>query len=211
MYKGPAYASAVQNAAGKVVVVSGQGEGKRAILAFDPRWLERAEDIDDPSDGLARWTAYGGQGLVRPAGKGKAGDVPLRVLGRKDAPSGASWNFPIAAAGEVAFVVAATADVAGITFALNDHFTRVDASRATEHAVFAVSLPPATRDRRVRLRWSGATGAGVMVVDVDGRETARVPPRRAAQFGVNYLRVDFRAGAAEGAVALRELAMRITR
>lgn len=209
--RGTAYASAVQNAAGKVVVVSGQGEGKRAILAFDPGWLERDEDRDDPSDGLARWTAYGGQGLVRTTDQGKASRAPVRILGRKDAPSGASWNFPLAAAGEVAFVVAATADVAGITFALNDHFTRVDDTRATEHAVFAVSLPPATRDRRVRLRWSGATGAGVMVVDVDGRETARVPPRRAAQFGVNYLRVDFRAGAAEGAVALRELAMRITR
>ncbi len=207
--RGTAYASAVQNTAGKVVVVSGQGEGKRAILAFDPRWLEQTEAVADAAGGLAQWTAYGGTVLMPVEGKGSAAAGGVKIVGRKDAPSGASWNFPIAAAGELSFEVSATADVAGITLGLNDHFTRVDDGKAAEHAVFSLALPPAAEARRVRLRWSGATEAGTMAVDVDGKEMARVPVRRPAQFGVNYLRVDFRAGAEESAVALRGVAMKI--
>jgi hypothetical protein len=207
--RGTAYASAVQNEAGKVVVVSGQGEGKRAILALDPRWLEQAQVVADTSGGPVQWTAYGGQGLVSVGGKGDAAAGGVMIVGGKDAPSGASWNFPIAAAGELSFELSATAEVEGLTLGLNDHFTRVDDRKAAEYAVFAVALPPAGPDQRVRLRWSGATGSGTVVVDIDGKETARVSARRPAQWGVNYLRVDFRAGAAESGVAIRGLAMKI--
>ncbi len=207
--RGTGYASAVQNTAGQIVVVSGQGEGKRAILAFAPRWLEETAVAADPAGGAVQWTAYGGQGIERTTGDRSGAKAGWRIVGRKDAPSGASWNFPSAVAGELALVVAATADVAGITLALNDHFTRVDDLKATEHAVFSVPLAPGTAERRVRVRWSGAAGvAGEIVVEVDGRETARTAARRPAQFGVNTLRVDFRAGAAESGLVVRELAMK---
>jgi hypothetical protein len=165
--------------------------------------------VADASDGPAQWTDYGGQGLAPVAGGDRAAESGVKIFGRKDAPSGASWNFPSAAAGEVSFVISASAGVAGIGLALNDHFTRVDDLKAAEHAVFAVSLAPTAEEKRVRVRWSGATESGTVVVEVDGKEAARVPARRPAQLGVNYLRVDFRSEAAESGVALRGLGMKI--
>ena len=95
--RGTSYASMAENAAGKVVAVSGQGEGKRALFTFDPRWLEEAEAHNDLSLGPVEWTQYGAEGLhVETLGDGRrAVAVPLKSAGL----CGALWNFPSAEAG----------------------------------------------------------------------------------------------------------------
>ena len=45
--RGTAYPTLAETLDGKVVVVSGQGQGKRAIVTFDPRWLEERAVRDE--------------------------------------------------------------------------------------------------------------------------------------------------------------------
>ena len=206
--RGTAYAAAVQNAAGKIVVASGQGEGKRAIIAFDPRWLEETAAFADSSDGPSHWTAYGGGGLVSVAVTGKSSDAPLGVAARKDAAGGASWNFPMAAAGAISFSLESAASISAIKITLNDHFTRVDDSKAAENAVFTLPLEPATGERKVRVRWGAETGVSMASLEIDGREAGSVAARRHAQFGVNYLRLDFTTSDEKHNLVIRHLTMK---
>lgn len=206
--RGTAYATAAQNAAGKIVVASGQGEGKRAIFAFDPRWLEETEAFADPTFGPRYWTAYGGGGLVSIAVNGKSWDAPLAIAARKDSAGGASWNFPMASVGEISFSLESADSVSAIELTLNDHFTRVDDSKAPENGVFTLPLKPAIGERKVRVRWGGQVGMGMAALEIDGRETGRVAARRPVQFGVNYLRLDFRTSNEQHQLIVRHLTMK---
>src|SRR5207247_1348131 len=99
--RGSAYASAAETRGAKVVFASGQGEGKRAIVMFDPRWLEETEQRDELESGPVHWTQYGGEGLRVETGPGaaptRAAAIPLGLSGL----CGASWNFPLADSGEI--------------------------------------------------------------------------------------------------------------
>src|SRR5262249_35807286 len=56
--RGCAYPSAAQNKESKVVLASGQGEGRKAVVLFDPDWLMQTSAADDFSRGLEQWTLY---------------------------------------------------------------------------------------------------------------------------------------------------------
>ncbi len=205
--RGTSYATLAENTAGKVVVVSGQGEGKRAIALFDPAWLEESTMGDDLASGPVWWTQYGDEGLAVEtlAGGGRAAALPLKSTGL----CGALWNFPSAARGELTFRLWCPRETKALRFALNDHFNRSDDGRAAAHAVFeldwttAAPEPAAWHD--VAFRWSGATGAGELEVTVDGQSAGRINARRPAQFGVNYLRVEFRGTADRDRVLIADL------
>ncbi len=199
--RGTAYATAAQNTAGKVVVVSGQGEGKRAIFAFDPRWLEETEARDDLTAGPTQWTAYG---AAPPGVEDGALAIPLRAEGA----GGAAWNFPSAASGEITLRLRVPSGISGLRLSLTDHFSRLDDTQAAAHAVFAVSLPPAADERVVRVRWTNTTAAtGEIEWTIDGQAVARAATQRPAQFGVNYLRIEPRGNPAAGRVRVLGLAM----
>jgi len=57
--RGTAYPSAVETKDGKILFVSGQGEGGRSIVCVDPKWLDQTENKDDFSHGLVQWTMHG--------------------------------------------------------------------------------------------------------------------------------------------------------
>ncbi|MEY2877837.1 MAG: hypothetical protein RLZZ15_217, partial [Verrucomicrobiota bacterium] len=201
--RGTAYASAAQNTAGKIVVVSGQGEGKRAIFAFDPRWLEETETRDDLATGPAMWTAFGGSAL-------RVENSSLLIALKAGAPCGASWNFPSADSGELSFRLRLPPGVTSLRLALTDHFSRIDDTAAAEHAVFSF-LPEATaaRERTIRLRWRDVTAiTGELEWAVDAHPATRVAVRHPAQFGLNYLRIEFRASSDAGAVSISLLTQR---
>jgi hypothetical protein len=212
--RGTAYATAAQNAAGKVVVVSGQGEGKRAIVAFDPRWLEEVEVRDDLSAGPTGWTQYGGHGLrAEVLGEGRrAVGLPLSSAGL----SGASWNFPSAAAGELTLRCTLPARLSPLRICLTDHFNRVDDTGAAEHAVFNLPLArqsllskPGAHD--IALRWTGVAGDGQVQLRIDGAPAGTFPAQRPAQFGVNYLRLEARGGAEGEQWLISDVSMRVAR
>ena len=57
-------------------------------------------------------------------------------------------------------------------------------------------------------RWTATAKLGELIVEVDGKGASRIPALRPAQFGINYLRVEFRATTDEGSVTLSELIAR---
>lgn len=210
--RGTAYPTLAETAEGKVVVVSGQGEGKRAIVTFDPRWLEERTVRDDLADGPVAWTHYGDEGLRVATAEGgtRAVAIPLKATGL----CGALWNFPMAAAGELKARIQIPAQARAVRLSLNDHFTRIDDLRAAEHAVFTLEAaktgwPADGRAHDLTLTWSRAPGGGEVQVAVDGQPSARFPAQRPAQFGVNYLRVEFRGGADAGHLSLGDLSVRL--
>jgi hypothetical protein len=58
----------------------------------------------------------------------------------------------------------------------------------------------------VRLEWSDATRAGLMAIEIDGKPMARVVAQRPAQFGLNYLRIEFRSISDDGRIFIAGLA-----
>ncbi len=208
--RGTSYASLAENAAGKVVVVSGQGEGKRAILLFDPGWLEETASRSDFNLGPVDWTQYGDDGLkVENEERTKVLSIPLKSSGL----AGAQWNFPIAAAGEISLRLQVPEPVKALNFSLNDHFTRIDDREAAAHAVATISLQNYLPQRsakwvNVGLAWTQATSGSPVTVTIDGQVAGRVSLRRDAQFGVNYLRVEFRADTDDGRLRLADAIMR---
>ena len=203
--RGTSYASLAENRDGKLVVVSGQGEGKRAILMFDPRWLEESTARDDLSLGPVGWTGYGGEGLrTATTAEGTRAVVIPVVAGRS---GGASWNFPLAAAGELKFRILVPPQIDAVQLVLNDHFNRMDDARAAEHSVHAVALPGGSPAgwRHVRLRWEDATGKKPLTVEIDGVRVHDAPARRAAEFGLNYLRIQHPSTPVGGEVLIADL------
>ena len=209
--RGSAYPSAAETRDGKVVFASGQGEGKRAIVMFDPHWLEENEQSDDLEHGPVAWTAFGGAGLrVESAATGRPGVIfPLHATKR----CGATWNFPLADSGEVSLRVRVPVGVSELQLSLNDHYNRIDDDKAVEHAVFTISVGKwlsgdGGREHALRLRWTSAAGEGELNVECDGKPVETMKARRPAQFGVNYLRVEFRAPTDDGAVVLSQVSAR---
>jgi len=209
--RGTSYASVAENSAGKVVVVSGQGEGKRAVVMFDPTWLEEPGARNDLSIGPVEWTQYGGHGLgITTAEDGvRAVAIPLEASGL----NGALWNFPSADAGEIRLRVRVPSEVSALQFALSDHFNRTDDRAAAAKGVAAIPLDklPGLADGRwhdLSLRWRAATAAGAVEVTLDGKSMGVLPALRPAQFGVNYLRIEFRAATEQGSVLIAGAAMR---
>ena len=209
--RGSGYPSAAESREGKVVVTGGQGEGKRAIVMFDPHWLEETTVNDDLARGPVGWTQYGADGLrVDVTADGSpAVAIPLKASG----PGGALWNFPMADAGEISFALQVPAGAGEVRLCLNDHFNRIDDRGAADHAVFNVplgglDLAPA-RSHRLRLRWADAVRGGEVGLELDDQPGRRIVAQRAAQFGVNYLRIEFSARSGEGALTIAQLMARV--
>lgn len=211
--RGTSYASVVQNQQGQVVVASGQGEGKRALLLFHPDWLEETKLQDDLSQGPVHWNQYGDDGLhvVEEADGRKSLALPLKASG----PCGALWNFPAATAGTLRLRIKIPAGVRELTLSLHDHFNRIDDRQAVAHAVVALegaTLATDAPDRwqEVVLSWSDlSTPRGTWQASIDGRSTGRRPAPRVSAFGPNYLRIEFRGRTEQGAVLVSDLSMNV--
>ena len=212
--RGTAYPTLAETPDGKVVVVSGQGEGKRAIVTFDPRWLEERAVRDELASGPAAWTQYGDEGLRVETAEGgaRAVAIPLKATGL----CGALWNFPISAEGELRARIRIPAQAKSVRFSLNDHFNRIDDQHAAERAVFTleaakIEWPADGRAHDLTLTWSRAQEAGEVLASIDGKAPVRIASARAAQFGVNYLRIEFRAEADAGHLTIGQLSVQLPR
>ncbi len=209
--RGTAYASLVENSEGKIIVVSGQGEGRRALFALDPRWLEARSARDELGGSSLAWTNYGGSGLhviTRDDGT-RALALPFK----KSVPQAALWNFPMTASGELRVRVQVPAVASDLLFSLTDHFNRIDDTQAAMHSVFsltasAIGLSKDDRAHDVVLRWFEVVGAGlrnvVLNVECEGRSYGPFAAQRPARFGVNYFRVEISGASGDGQVLLSE-------
>ena len=215
--RGTAYSDAQQAGDGWIVLATGQGEGRRAILRFHPDWLLETHREDDFSDGLAGWHAqqevgpaqrffrkrrYGAQLVKHP-------DDPKRnvlcVAKRDEEPgAGAMWNFPQAARGELQLRVRVGDDFRGGTIALTDRLflptddaaslgwvrLRVERGVGQSQAAAAdtIRLTP-NRWHDVRLRWdtTASNSTEACRVSLDGGPGPPLTTHAAAPSGLSYL------------------------
>ncbi len=144
--RGTAYPDAVQAADGAVVLVTGQGEGRRAIVRFRPEWLTAVRRESEVVWGSDDWTAFqdvgpaqrfyrarreGGMIVAHP------NDSARRVLsiGRRDAepPAGAVWNFPAGRRGALTLLFHVAPGFGGGSVSLGDRmFAPCDDAARTE-------------------------------------------------------------------------------
>lgn len=213
--RGTAYPDAVQTATGHIVLVTGQGTGRRTILRIDPAWLTATHCEDDfsgalPGGGPEGWHVYQEIGPVERFWRARRlgaqlvahpDDSTRRVLsvGRRDAEPGAGaiWNFPAGRRGTLTLSLRVGDGFGGATVALADRlFAPCDdtiASEALSMLTIArggklpdgTTLTPNTK-HELQLAWSVADQR--CLVSHDGREVARLPLAKAAEtFGPSYL------------------------
>ncbi len=199
--RGTAYSSPTETADGKILVFAGQGEGKRALLLFDPGWLMEKEIRDDLENGPVFWTQYGDEGLVVESVERdkKAAAIPLNSAGL----CGAAWNFPGRSTGGLGFRLWVPAEAAEVVLGLNDHFNRVDDVKAAEHLIFKADLAALPRNewQDVGLTWNDSE----ITLTVNGKELKKLPGQRPAVCPLSYLRVEAKSGKNTGAVKLSGL------
>ena len=218
--RGTAYPHAVLRPDGKIVLVTGQGEGRRAILLISPAWLlETRREHDFRTDGVEDWSLFKSVGEARlwrrkrvegakliqhPTQLG----VTVLHLGRPDEEpgDGAVWSFPFGAKGEVSLKMMLRAGFGGASVALADRYVEPTDERAEKQALFHLAVdatgqmmggPRVGTERWVTLtlRWDVARKTcGVLV---DGEPAMTLPMQGDEARGACYLRLRSSAAAVD--------------
>lgn len=186
--RGTAYPSAAETADGQIVLVSGQGEGKKHILLIDPDWIAATAQADEFSRGLSQWTTYEARGVV--LSEHPSGGRSLSISqADPSVPAAAVWNFPMTGSGELSLRVRLGARARSAILALGDHYAVPGDTLADEHAIYRIDLCRLIRDdqwHELSIAWQ--TGGDAQVT-LDGTPVAKSPAMRTPAFGVNYLRL----------------------
>jgi hypothetical protein len=197
--RGTSYPSAVETGDGKLAIVAGQGDAQRAVVLFDPAWLEEKSQTDDLSEGLDQWTMFGSDSLC--SSRNTTGKKPTVLRIRKSQShvhhdTQAVWNFPMEAQGELEIEIVKTESSRGIHLALTDHFSICADTAASQNAVAAFDLTQGDADElwqrgkgkmQIQIRWN--TRDQRVMLSINGIQAADLPFRRKPHFGVNYLRI----------------------
>lgn len=88
-----AYPFACETESGHVLVVTGQGEGRRAVLRFHPDWVAARQRESDLRVDAGDWCTYESFGPAKGYWRDRRAGATL-VDGALDVRAGASWNFP---------------------------------------------------------------------------------------------------------------------
>jgi hypothetical protein len=158
---GTAYPSATETADGKIIFVSGQSE-ERALVMFDPDWLEESSSYDDFSGGLVQWTTFGAENVFRlvRSGPGKKKNELLikdRSISEK-ANADAVWNFPVSQKAGIILEAEGNKGSRGIDLALTDHFSVSYDTLATRNSNIVVKIDNGipgqiTGSFKISVRW----------------------------------------------------------
>ncbi len=201
--RGTSYASGAATKDGKICFFGGQGEGKRAIVLFDPAWLTEKQVRDEVKAGAVSWTQYGDDGLqAEMVDDNRVVAIPLKSSGL----CGASWNFPAMKQGEISLRLLMPKEASAMALGLSDHFARVDDLKATENSIFRIPVDPksgftAGEWYDVKVRWTEKE-AELFIGD---RLAQTIPAAKPAEFGLNYLRVEARSAVDQGEIKLANL------
>jgi hypothetical protein len=209
--RGTAYPCAIATPDADLLVVSGQGGGRRVVTLVDVGWLLETRQHEDFSQGLDAWTVFksfgpargwwrdrkAGARLVRHPSRG---DDKALWLARpdNDAPDGAVWNFPAGRAGELRLSVFLPAGSRGGSIALADRFFDPTDDTGETEALMRVKIAPASGDKSalalssdnwhtIALRWD--VGQRMCHVDVDGTVGRLLKIRGDSLTGPSYLRL----------------------
>jgi hypothetical protein len=182
----------------EILIRSGQGKGRHALVALDPQWLYATAQRSEFTSGLEDWTYFGCQGVERIAHPDQPGRFVLQIAKTSAAwPAGAVWNFPNGRAGTLAMRFQLRAGFRGANLALADHYS-VPWDKE-DHFYSLWNLPidaqarllgatPLVRNQwhTLQVAWSLATRSAQ--VSLDGKRVATLPLRKETA-GANYLRI----------------------
>lgn len=121
---GTAYPFPTLTKDGKVLLHTGQGKGRNALILLDPRWLDATRQTARFSKGLKDWSVFGTRGVALVQDPGKPGEKLLSI--RKPAadwPSGAVWNFPDGRKGYLRLRILLKSGFKGVLIGLTDQFS----------------------------------------------------------------------------------------
>ena len=190
--RGTAYPSATETGDGKIALVSGQGEGRKAVLIIDPQWLAQTSATSTFAPGeWPKWTTHEGKGAEVIDHPEKAGAKCLS-LRRTDANAiaGATWNFPMATSGKLTLRVKPKPGFAAAVISLTDHYAVTGDAKADDNSVYTARLDAAALAaggwHDVAFAWAPG---GDATVTIDGKPAAPLKGKRQPAFGINYVRV----------------------
>ncbi len=208
--RGTAYPRVAFDEDGNLIVLSGQGAGRRKLIQVDPEWLLETSARTDFSDGLDAWHVFttfgpsvhwwrdrtaGGKLIPHPA-QTNARWLQLGKPGGK-APDGAAWNFPIAWKAKVTLQVRLNKGSSGGSLALTDRFFDPTDDQGERLAAFHLRFTSDGRDDSLKLT-PGAWHELTLNWDLDekacqlhlnGTGTRTLPLRHPTLNGLSYLRL----------------------
>lgn len=213
--RGTAYANAAETKDGKILLTTGQGAGRRAVLLFDPDWLLETEQSEDFSSGLEAWSTFKSVGPASGYWRNRipgceladdptATDNPKRVLHLRrppgEPPDVALWNFPVGRNGTVSFDILTPPDSGGISVSLADRLIEPTDPAGEHENLFHVAIDGGRRigtshalrpDRwhRMALKWDLAAGRCRVIVDDQLVHTLAGLPDAQGSLGASYLRL----------------------
>lgn len=210
--RGTAYSTAVENSEGKVVVTTGQGEGRRAILLFDPNWLLETHHEDDFSMALDGWSTFTEFGDAEPPvfRDRMAGPTLIDHPDRSDAKAmqidranekpgdGANWNFPAAMCGSFKVHLKLQQGFNGANVSFGDSFYNPGDFDGEREAIFGVPIhssgkilnhPALAVGKWQTLEFEWNLSLKECRVAVDGEKILALPILRNTDVGVTYFRI----------------------
>jgi lysophospholipase L1-like esterase len=208
---GTAYPYPYRSTEGKVILVSGQGAGRRNMVMFDPAWLLETRQEEDFARGLDAWGVFKPHGpsrgwfrdrvqgprLIPDADRPGARVLHLRRPDDKY-PDGALWNFPLGPKGTLTLRIRLQPQFAGAVVSLTDRFFNPEDPAGEKEAVFMLPIGPDGRislqnalqhDRWYTLRFDWDVSSRTCVVSVDGEPKVWLKPSYTPTHGISYLRL----------------------
>ena len=209
--RGTAYPYGAFDKDGNILMVSGQGRGRRNFVKIDPNWLTATHHEDDFSHGLDAWhvfkpfgpaTGYwrdrtvGPQLVEHPTGTG-AKAMHVRRPDERD-PDGATWNFPLGWKGKLSVRLMLNAGFAGASIALGDRMFEPTDDNGERLAIFRLTIDSKGQLvcggtlqfetwHTVELHWD--LEAGFCQVKTDGNPAGELRQTHPTGNGVSYLRL----------------------
>lgn len=173
---------------GEVLIRSGQGKGRTALVSLDPKWLYETGAQTDFVSGLDDWTFFGTKGVERIEFEGR----PVMRIAKTHAdwPAGAVWNFPNGRDGKLSMKFRLNAGFRAANLSLADHYSPPWDKEDHFYSSWNIAIESlrAAPDRWHRLEIEWSVGDRTARVSLDGSRVAALPLRHES-VGANYLRI----------------------
>jgi hypothetical protein len=206
--RGTAYPRAVATEENKILLITGQGEGRRVQILLDPQWLYLTSRASDFSDGLNNWSVFkrylDGDKVSRMPGCEliphpiKKGSKVLHIR-RPDEkrPDVAEWNFPSGLSGSVTLRLMLKEGFSGGAIDLADrYFQPTDVAAVTKRIYHLpihadghiggtkVHLKPEQWYSLV-LQWN--VPKDEILIFIDDKKAGKLRKIRSTHLGISYL------------------------